>query len=129
MAQEEECPVAATARILGTKWTLQIIHNLRRRRRYCDLRARVGNINPTLLARRLRFLQKEGLVRRIEHPDSPRHVEYELTEKGRALLPVIDALAEWAYQWGVVRQGRTVSGEEEKLAEPAVVNRAQTGPR
>lgn len=109
--QEEPCPVAATARILGTKWTLQIIHNLRQRRRYCELRARVGNINPTLLARRLKFLEAEGLVRRIEYPSAPRHVEYELTEKGRALLPIIDALAEWASRWQVV-QPEPVASED-----------------
>ncbi len=102
-SQDSECPVAATARILGSKWTLQIIHNLRQRRRYCELRARVGNINPTLLSRRLKFLEAEGLVRRIEFPDAPRHVEYELTDKGRELLPVLDALAMWAQRWQVVR--------------------------
>ncbi len=100
---QEKCPVAATARILGSKWTLQIIHNLRQRRRYCELRARVGNINPTLLSRRLKFLQAEGLVRRLDDPHTSRHVEYELTEKGRELLPIVDALAGWANRWKLVR--------------------------
>ncbi len=102
MREETECPVAATARILGTRWTLQIIHHLREPRRYCELRARVGNINPTLLSRRLKFLEAEGLVRRIEYPGAPRHVEYELTEKGRELLPIVDAIANWAYRWQLV---------------------------
>lgn len=99
MSPETICPVAATARILGARWTLEIIHNLRQRRRYCELRARVGEINPTLLSRRLRFLEEQGIVRRIEVPDSRRHVEYELTEKGRDLLPILDQLADWASRW------------------------------
>jgi len=102
MSPELVCPVAATARILGARWTLEIIHNLRERRRYCELQARLGNINPTLLSRRLKFLEQEGIVRRIEFPDAPRHVEYELTEKGRELLPILDQLAAWAGRWMMV---------------------------
>lgn len=102
MSPELVCPVAATARILGARWTLEIIHNLRERRRYCELQARLGNINPTLLSRRLKFLEQEGIVRRIEFPDAPRHVEYELTEKGRELLPILDQLAAWAARWMLV---------------------------
>lgn len=112
MAQEESCPVAAMARVLGARWTLQIIHNLRERRRFCELQARLGPISPTLLSKRLHFLEAEGLIRRIVHPESPRHVEYELTEKGRELLPILDQLAAWAYRWQLVPAQR----KEESVA-------------
>ncbi len=103
MTQEHECPIAAMARILGARWTLEIIHNLRQPRRYCELQARLGNISPTLLSKRLRFLEQEGLIRRVERPGAPRHVEYELTPKGQELLPILDQLAEWAHRWHLVQ--------------------------
>jgi len=99
MSPEIECPVAATARILGARWTLQIIYNLRQRRRYCELRELAGGVNPTTLSQRLKFLESRGLVRRLPISDAPRHVEYELTDMGRDLLPVLEAAARWAEKW------------------------------
>jgi len=99
MSREAECPVAATARILGMRWTLEILHNLRRRRRFCELQKRVKNVNPTMLSQRLKFLESQGVLRRILVSDMPPHVEYELTEKGRDLLPILDAMARWADRW------------------------------
>ena len=108
--------MAATARILGKRWTLEIIHNLRQRRRYCELRARLGPISPTLLSQRLKFLEREGLIRRIEFPNAPRHVEYELTEKGRDLLPVLDSLASWAQRWHLVDARAPALENEEAIS-------------
>lgn len=99
------CPVEATAHILGARWTLQIIHHLRRRRRFCELQELAGGVNPTTLSRRLKFLEEQGLIRRLPISDAPPHVEYELTEMGRDLLPVLDALARWAERW-LLRQTR-----------------------
>jgi len=99
MSREPTCPVAATARILGARWTLQIIHNLRQRRRFCELQKLVGNINPTTLSQRLKFLEEQGVIRRLPISDAPLHVEYELTEKGSDLLPILDELARWANKW------------------------------
>jgi DNA-binding HxlR family transcriptional regulator len=99
----EKCPVLAMSRILGRKWTLAIIHNLRQKRRYCELQEKLGNINPTLLAQRLRSLERAGIVERIENPDNPRHVEYMLTPKGKELLPILDQLADWARRWDIVK--------------------------
>ena len=99
MSPELVCPVAATARILGARWTLQIIHHLRQRRRFCELQELVGGVNPTTLSQRLKFLEEQGLIRRLPISDAPRHVEYELTDMGRDLLPILDALASWADKW------------------------------
>lgn len=112
MTQETSCPVAAMARVLAARWTLEIIHNLRERRRFCELQARLGNISPTLLSRRLRYLEAQGLIRRIVHPESPKHVEYELTQKGRELLPILDQLAAWAYRWKLVVAPETEKGPD-----------------
>jgi len=97
------CPVLAMSKILGKRWTLAIIHNLRQKRRFCELQEKLGNINPTLLAQRLRSLEKAGIVKRIEDPDNPKHVEYMLTPKGKELLPILDQLANWARRWDIVK--------------------------
>jgi len=99
MSRKTMCPVAVTAHILGMRWTLQILHNLRRRRRFCELQKRVGDINPTTLSQRLKFLESQGVLRRLPVSDAPLHVEYELTEKGSDLLPILDAMARWANKW------------------------------
>lgn len=93
------CPVSAVTRLLGSRWTMQIIHHLRQPRRYCELQDLVGEVNPTTFTQRLRFLERHGLIARHEGPEHARHVEYELTPKGRELLPILDALAAWAQKW------------------------------
>lgn len=93
------CPVSAVTRLLGSRWTMQIIHHLREPRRYCELQELVGEVNPTTFTQRLRFLERQGLIVRHEDPENPRHVEYELTTQGRELLPILDALAAWAQKW------------------------------
>ncbi|MCX7853162.1 MAG: helix-turn-helix transcriptional regulator [Caldilineales bacterium] len=95
------CPVAAVTRLLGARWTMQIIHPLRQPRRYCELQDLVGDVNPATFTQRLRFLERQGLIVRREDPENPRHVQYELTAKGRELLPILDALAAWAQRWMV----------------------------
>lgn len=106
MNGEIRCPVAATARILGARWTFQIIHHLRQRRRFCELQQLVGNVNPATFSQRLKFLEEQGLIRRLPVSEAPPHVEYELTEMGRDLLPVLDALARWAEKW-LLREPRS----------------------
>jgi DNA-binding HxlR family transcriptional regulator len=103
MGPEVECPVTATAHVLGARWTLQIIHHLRQRRRFCELQELAGGVNPTTLSQRLKFLEEQGLIRRLPISDAPPHVEYELTEMGRDLLPVLDALARWAERWLLIQ--------------------------
>ncbi len=114
MVPEGECPVTAVAQILGARWTLQIIHHLRQRRRFCELQALVGGVNPRTLSQRLKFLEEQGLVRRCPISEAPRHVEYELTDKGRDLLPVLDALARWADKW-VLQTDRTTEPSEQPV--------------
>ena len=101
MGDNEPCPLAASANIIGAKWTLEIIHHLRHRRRYCDLQEAVGGVNPRTLSRRLKFLEEAGVIRRISISNGPPHVEYELTRKGTDLLPILDALSSWAEIWAL----------------------------
>ena len=84
------CAVAASAEIIGAKWTALLVHDLSEGpRRFSQLEKSCSGISPRTLAERLRALEHEGMVERRSYAESPPRVEYELTEKGEALLPII----------------------------------------
>jgi DNA-binding HxlR family transcriptional regulator len=86
--------------LIGARWSGAIIRALLDgRRRYVDVRAVIPGLSDTMLAQRLRELEREGLVERRVLPTSPVHVEYHLTDKGEGLAPAIDALMTWAHDW------------------------------
>jgi DNA-binding HxlR family transcriptional regulator len=93
------CPVEAISKILGARWTLQILHHLRTPRRFCELQSLVGEINPRTLTQRLKFLEQEELIERIPLSKHEHIARYQLTRKGSELLPIIDDLAQWALRW------------------------------
>ena len=85
--------VAAASEIIGAKWTSLIIYDLGGgKRRFRELEQLCVGISSRTLAERLRTLEREGILRRHSYPESPPRVEYELTDKGRDLLPVIEAM-------------------------------------
>ena len=93
---EESCPVALAVSVLDGKWTMLVIRDLLRgTRRFSELRASLRGISPKTLTDRLRALEDHGLVDRVMYAEIPPRVEYTLTERGRALRPVLDALATW----------------------------------
>ncbi len=95
------CPqFHAAVEMIGRRWTGAVIRMLLDgRMRYSDLKAAVPEISDRMLSERLKELEAEGLVTRIVTPDTPVRVEYELTEKGRALEGPLSALGEWASTW------------------------------
>jgi DNA-binding HxlR family transcriptional regulator len=94
------CSVAATAEIVGAKWTVLIVHDLTEGpRRFTALEHSCAGISPRTLAERLRWLEAEGIVERRSYPESPPRVEYQLTEKGRALHPIIDQMRRFGHDW------------------------------
>ena len=94
------CSVAACADIIGAKWTALLVHDLSEgARRFSQLEHSCHGISPRTLSERLRALEADGIVVRHSYPESPPRVEYELTEKGRALLPIIDAMREFGHEW------------------------------
>ena len=98
-AGETFCGVAAAAELLGDAWTLLLVRDLANGpRRFTELEASTG-ISPRVLTDRLRSLCDRGLMTRRMYPEIPPRVEYELTEKGRAALPVLDALRAYGEQW------------------------------
>jgi DNA-binding HxlR family transcriptional regulator len=86
--------------ILGKRWTGLLLDALMQGpRRFCELTSLVEGLSDRVLSDRLRELEIEGIVKRVVYPQIPVRVEYELTEKGYALRPVIDAIHKWAEQW------------------------------
>ena len=94
------CSVAACAEIIGAKWTALLVHDLSEGpRRFSELEHSCSGISPRTLAERLRALEHEGILMRRSYPESPPRVEYELTDKGVGLLPIIAAMREFGHEW------------------------------
>ena len=97
---DEECAVACTADIIGAKWTAVLVHDLSEGpRRFSDLERALPGISPRTLSERLRALEQEGVIVRRSYAESPPRVEYELTPKGHALLPIIEAMRQFGHDW------------------------------
>ena len=95
-----DCPVCRTADIVCGKWTLLVIRDLTEgRARFCELERSLAGISPRTLSLRLRALEEEGVVERRTFPEVPPRVEYALTEKGRALVPIIDSMRTYGSEW------------------------------
>ena len=94
------CAVAASAEIIGAKWTALLVHDLSEGpRRFSQLEKSCSGISPRTLAERLRALEQEGMLERRSYAESPPRVEYELTEKGASLLPIIKAMSDFGHAW------------------------------
>jgi DNA-binding HxlR family transcriptional regulator len=94
------CPVCRTADIVCGKWTLLMIRDLAEgSSRFCELERSLEGISPRTLSLRLRALEAEGIVARHTFPEVPPRVEYALTEKGEALVPLIDDMRRYGRRW------------------------------
>ena len=103
---DHDCAVAATAEIIATKWTPLIVHDLSEGpRRFMQLEKACPGISPRTLSERLDMLEQQGVLIRRSYPESPPRVEYELTEKGRALLPIIREMRKFGRAWVIHDHG------------------------
>jgi DNA-binding HxlR family transcriptional regulator len=115
---DAHCAVACTAEIIGTKWTALIVHDLSEgSRRFSELERACPGISPRTLSERLDTLERLDLVARQSFPESPPRVEYTLTEKGHALLPIIAAMSAFGHAWLVGDAEHTHTGEDVATAE------------
>jgi DNA-binding HxlR family transcriptional regulator len=95
-----DCPVCRTADIVCGKWTLLVIRDLAEgRSRFCELERSLQGISPRTLSLRLRALEEEGIVVRRTFPEVPPRVEYVLTEKGEALVPLVEDMRRYGRRW------------------------------
>ncbi len=123
MPSNDTCPVCRTADIVCGKWTLLVIRDLAEgRSRFCELERSLQGISPRTLSLRLRALEEEGIVERQTFPEVPPRVEYALTDKGRALVPLIEDMRAYGLQWLFedCEEPTVVSSEPEETREPAI---------
>jgi DNA-binding HxlR family transcriptional regulator len=100
MPVDASCPVCRTADIVCGKWTLLLVRELSEgRSRFCELERSLVGISPRTLSLRLRGLEEEGIVERATFPAVPPRVEYALTEKGLALIPIIEDMRTYGERW------------------------------
>ena len=100
MSSSDTCPVCRTAEVVCGKWTLLMIKELSEgQSRFCELERALVGISPRTLSLRLRALEEEGIVVRSTFPEVPPRVEYALTDKGRALVPLIEDMRSYGLEW------------------------------
>ncbi len=99
-ASNSQCPVCRTAEVVCGKWTLLVIRDLAEgSSRFCELERSLEGISPRTLSLRLRALEEEGIVERHTFPEVPPRVEYALTEKGEALVPLVEDMRRYGTRW------------------------------
>jgi DNA-binding HxlR family transcriptional regulator len=98
--KNSDCPVCRCAEVISGKWTLLLIRDLAESsQRFCELERSLDGISPRTLSLRLRALEEQGIVARHTYPEVPPRVEYALTDKGRALVPLIEDMRTYGRRW------------------------------
>lgn len=93
------CPVETTLMLIGDKWKVLILRDLLTgTKRFGELKKSVGNVSQKVLTAQLRSMEESGLVNRKVYAEVPPRVEYSLTELGKSLQPILDAMRNWG-EW------------------------------
>lgn len=99
MLKKEElpdCPVATTVQLIGNKWKLLILRNLRMRPwRFNELQKSLEGISQKVLTESLRSMEADGIIVRTVYAEVPPRVEYSLSELGDTIRPILDAMEKW----------------------------------
>ena len=94
------CPFATAQRLIQGKWAILILHHLSEGTlRFNELQRKLPKMTHATLSAQLKQLEAEGLVIRTEYPQIPPRVEYSLTELGRSLKPILDAMWNWGEEF------------------------------
>ncbi|MBV2197227.1 winged helix-turn-helix transcriptional regulator [Bacillus velezensis] len=101
MNQSEMCPRFEKAvDILSKRWVALIVFQLLNgQRRFSEIEAALPNLSGRVLSERLKELETEGVIKRDVIPETPVRIEYSLTEKGRALAPILEEISKWSSTW------------------------------
>src|SRR5262245_3062864 len=112
------CPTELAVSVLGGKWRVVILAYLKEGvHRFGELKHRVPGISGKVLTQQLRALAREGLIERTIYSEVPARTEYELTEYGRSLIPVLEA----SYHWGLRHAVRRADARVELVVPPQQV--------
>lgn len=93
---QDDCGLTKTLKIIGSKWTILLLHNLfEGKKRFGELERALVGISPKTLSLRLQELEQAGIINKKVFAEVPLHVEYTLTPKGKSLEEIFDKMAEW----------------------------------
>lgn len=96
MKELPACPVETTLMLIGDKWKVLILRDLMPgTKRFGELKKSIGSVSQKVLTAQLRDMEANGLVHREVYAEVPPRVEYSLTELGRSLKPILDAMWSW----------------------------------
>ncbi len=96
MLTPSPCPVTTTLSVIGGKWKPIIMFVIREEtKRFSQIKKLIPTISQKMLTQQLRELEEDGIINRHVYPVVPPKVEYTLTEYGRTLMPIMDAMAAW----------------------------------
>lgn len=94
------CPVEAALEVIGGKWKPLILWALGDKvMRFSGLQKEIPGVNAKMLTKQLRELEEDGVIRRTVYPEVPPRVEYAITDFGKTLIPILDALCTWGVQY------------------------------
>jgi len=97
--KEYPCSTSLTMKYIGGKWKAVILIHLIKKKRYSELRKECKVITERTLSLQLKELEEDGLITRTVHTSKPPlKVEYELTEFGKTLIPLLEAIAQWGME-------------------------------
>jgi len=95
------CSLGDAVDVFASRWKGQVLWYLQDGpRRFMELRRLIPTVSPKMLTQKLRELERDGLVHREHHREIPPRVEYTMTELGRSVLPVLEAIETWWKQHG-----------------------------
>lgn len=94
------CPVETTLTLISNKWKVLILRDLMPgTKRFGELRKSIGSVSQKVLTAQLREMEQSGLLVRTVYPEVPPRVEYTLTDLGRSLKPILDAMQIWGEEY------------------------------
>lgn len=113
-----DTPFGYTLSMIGGKWRLVILYWLVEYEaiRFNELQRKIGTITYKTLSSQLKEMEADGLVIRTEYPQIPPRVEYSLSDKGRSLYPIMEAMCQWGRQY---KEQPTVSCREQEQSSSA----------
>ncbi len=97
----KNCPIATSLGVLGRKWTILILRDMAMMKleRFNQILKSTPGLTPRVLSNRLRELESEGMIERVERKNGPNFVRWGLTEKGRDTIPILMRLAAFGSKW------------------------------
>ena len=94
------CPVETTLMLIGDKWKVLILRYLMPgTKRFGELKKSIGSVSQKVLTAQLRAMEESGLIARKVYAEVPPRVEYSLTEHGKSLKPILDAMQDWGDEY------------------------------